>query len=187
MVAAGLYFFARRVFPNAPGWEEGAERHGVLKDYVESAPFKATRHGAADFRLDRMSLYLYGEVADMYASESLQDLVFIVLLIRSICNDSSALRQFFLAWRALERGLLTIATWDEDLVRQCVERVWDPSVHDMGYGARMLPQVVLKRMGFLAGRDGDNIRSLGCRWLSQVADRLKGTGLAVGAAAADAR
>ena len=74
-------FFAQRVHASTKSFR-GAGLQKVRK-HMNSPSFKDTRHGAADHRLDRCSLYIYGPLADMYADQRRCDICFMVMFARS--------------------------------------------------------------------------------------------------------
>ena len=55
-IAAGLLHFCQRVFPNNDLADKCDQR---VVAYMQSSAFSETRHGAADWRLGRMSLYVW--------------------------------------------------------------------------------------------------------------------------------
>jgi hypothetical protein len=160
MVSTGILFFVQRVFPQTASLDSTSIRK--IRRHMKSASFKDTRHGAADWRLDRLSLYLYGPVADMYQDSHPSEICFAVMFIRCCCNDSDALQLFFGEWSSLGRGRLSPRSWDEDQALELLKMVWRPRQHDMGYTCRMMPQ---------CGQLGQFQQS-GCQLMSDVSARL---------------
>jgi hypothetical protein len=162
MVSCGLVFFAQRCFPELRQIDSTGLR--TVRSHMRQPSFKDTRHGAADFRLDRMSVYIYGPLADKYEGSPPGHVYFTIMFMRACCNDSSAAQSFVNAWALRGKGLLSPKTWDEELALGILYDIWDPDTHDMGYGARQLPQCHM-------GERGD-FHEMGCRLMTKVADHL---------------
>ena len=137
MVAAGLLSFMRRVAP------ELAPLHAAnlqpVAAHMNSESFKGTRHGSADYRLDRTSLWLSGPVNALYG-DSVADFLFMVMFVRMCCNHNEAGQSFLARWRQQTGDVLRPSNWNAKLVLPLLLDVWNPTQHWTGYGPRMLPQ-----------------------------------------------
>lgn len=166
-IAAGLLHFCQRLYPNEDLANKCDQR---VVAYMQSAAFSETRHGAADWRLDRMSLYLYGPLADNYGDDKL-GYFFCLLFARSCCNDSSAFQAFLKLWLQRTKKLLSIDSWNEELAIQLLKETWDNKTHDMGYFL-MLPQLQEIKKKRKADDDTTDFQIWGCRLMSRLQQRL---------------
>ena len=136
MVAAG-FFFLRRVAPNCAVLDSSPVPDVML--HMASPSFRETRHGSADYRTDRMSLWLSGPVRLLYGSDFIDFLV-IVMFLRNCCNHSDAAEDFLTRWRAEVGDVLRASNWGAERAWSLLKVVWNPRRHWTGYGPRMFPQ-----------------------------------------------
>ncbi len=111
--------------------------HSSVWAYIECVAFKDTRHGAADYKLDRMSLYITGVVADHYDDKL--DLFFVLFFLRLTCNDSTAAQRLLRLWYDGTGSSFGMSTWDEGLALAALKVVWRRGEYGQGYTARFLP------------------------------------------------
>ena len=109
-VAAGLVYTASRLCPAC----DFSDLPSVCQRMREPS-FANTRHGAANHRYDRCSLYIYGELPKYYADPV--QLVFAIILVRCCINDSTPAAAFFRRWRP------SSFTWNEQYAINLMESV----------------------------------------------------------------
>ena len=104
MIVAGLWTTAQRLYPQ---WSASYSFPGRAKvdDYTRSKTFNL-KHGAASYRLDRMSLHLYGLLPELYQDDQL-GILFCVVLARIAINQSScaSIRAVLVICPGLLRGI----------------------------------------------------------------------------------
>ena len=92
----------------------------AVRSYIEGKEFKATRHGASDYKLDRMSLYITGVMADYY-HDNKHDMYFTLFFLRLACNDSDAAQRFLHLWHqatGVQFGMGREFLWSSRLISQ---------------------------------------------------------------------
>ncbi|CAJ1372461.1 unnamed protein product [Effrenium voratum] len=138
MVGTGLWIAACRLYPAWCAKQRFPMRKRFEK-YSKSSTFAETRHCQAHYRLDRMSVYLYGPCRDMcMAARDELGLLFCVALARTVLNNVENLEKFLLHYRADKGALPTPSTWSEAAAQRVLTQLQLPFV--MGYTARFLPQ-----------------------------------------------
>ena len=169
--AGSLLVTARRLYDSPAHlrprvWLRSAE------EASKASSFTDTLHGAGCYRLDRASLFVAGVVGAMYPDDALKEFLFAVIFIRAVANDAlvaqMTLRLFEAAF-GCQFGLVSFLS-DPPRAAALLERAWAqvPDA-DMGYGARMLPQVFQVVGG---KKPKGKIRETGLTFLIKLARRL---------------
>ena len=107
MIATGLLNFAMRVYPCCPALQAPLlqSRYKKLLDNMNDSEYNNVKHGAADYRLDRCSLCLYGPMTELYQGNE-RGCLFVAMFTRMVCNDAAAIWLFLECWWQASRGLL---------------------------------------------------------------------------------
>ena len=131
MVATGLFAVVERLYPDVVAKHQG-DVHRLL-DHKQSASFAGSKHGSADFRLDRMTLFIAGPLAANYCDDKL-NLFFCILFLRACCNHSDAAQKFMATWRKDVGNYLTLANYNADNAVAILDSIWKPEYNSKGFG-----------------------------------------------------
>ena len=133
MIVAGLWTTAQRLYPQ---WSASYSFPGraEVDDYTRSKTFNL-KHGAASYRLDCMSLHLYGLLPELYRDDQL-GMLFCVVLARIAINQSEQFEEFMREYQSCVGDLPRPASWNLNVAWEILKKF----PFNMGYTARFLPQ-----------------------------------------------
>ena len=140
MIVAGLWTTAQRLYPQWSASYDFPDRAEV-DNYRRSRTFNL-KHGAASYRLDRMSLQLYGSLPELYQDDKI-GMLFCVVLARIAINQSEQFEEFVRQYQSCVGDLPRPASWNLNAAWEILKKF----PFNMGYTARFLPQNCTRERG----------------------------------------